>query len=160
MIIGVTGVPVPDQEKAKKFYTEVLGFQLKHDMPLGNPEGDRWLTVVSPERPDGVELLLEPNRNPVSSAFQEGLMEQGLPAIIFNVDDVQAEYERLSALGVAFTMEPTDIGVAIMAIFNDTCGNLIQIMQQRVGGAKALGVIRWAARNVVGRLAPALSQQP
>ena len=133
MIIGVTGVPVEDQEKAKQFYTNVLGFQLKHDIPLGNPEGDRWLTVVSPERPDGVELLLEPNRNPISATFQQGLMEQGFPAIIFHVDDAQAEYERLSALGVAFTMQPTDIGPAIMAIFNDTCGNLIQIMQQKGG---------------------------
>ncbi|MCY3779431.1 MAG: VOC family protein [Chloroflexi bacterium] len=133
MIIGVTGVPVDDQEKAMKFYTEVLGFQIKYDMPLGNPEGDRWLTVVSPERPDGVELLLEPNRNPITIAFQEGLMEQGFPAIIFNVDDIQAEYERLSGLGVAFMGEPTDIGPAIMAIFNDTCGNLIQIMQEKGG---------------------------
>ena len=133
MIIGVTGVHVEDQEKAKQFYTNVLGFQLKHDIPLGNPEGDRWLTVVSPERPDGVELLLEPNRNPISATFQQGLMEQGFPAIIFQVDDAQAEYERLSALGVAFTMQPTDIGPAIMAIFNDTCGNLIQILQQKGG---------------------------
>ena len=133
MIIGVTSVPVEDQEKAKKFYTNVLGFQLKHDIPLGNPEGDRWLTVVSPERPDGVELLLEPNRNPISATFQQGLMEQGLPAIIFQVDDAQAEYERLSALGVAFTMPPTDIGPAIMSIFNDTCGNLIQILKQKGG---------------------------
>lgn len=133
MIIGVTGVSVDDQEKAMKFYTETLGFQVKHDIPLGNPEGDRWLIVVSPERPDGVELLLEPNRNPISRAFQEGLMEQSLPAIIFYASDVQAEFERLSALGVAFTMEPTDIGPAIMAIFNDTCGNLIQIMQEKAG---------------------------
>ena len=133
MIIGVTGVPVPDQEEALKFYTEVLGFQVKHDMPLGNPEGDRWLTVVSPERPDGVELLLEPNRNPVTLAFQQGLMEQGFPAIIFNADDIQAEYERLNGLGVEFTMPPSDIGTVIMAIFNDTCGNLIQIMQMKSG---------------------------
>ena len=133
MIIGVTGVVVDDQEKALKFYTEVLGFQLKYDMPLGNPEGDRWLTVVSPERPDGVELLLEPNRNPISATFQQGLMEAGLPCIIFQVDDAQAEFERLSGLGVAFTMEPSDIGTVIMAIFNDTCGNLIQIMQQKGG---------------------------
>ncbi len=131
MIIGVTGVVVDDQEKALQFYTKTLGFQLKRDMPLGNPEGDRWLTVVSPERPDGVELLLEPNRNPVSLAFQQGLMDQGFPAIIFGVNDAQAEYERLSGLGVEFTMAPTDIGPAIMAIFNDTCGNLIQILQEK-----------------------------
>ena len=133
MIIGVTGVVVDDQEKALKFYTEVLGFQLKHDMPLGNPEGDRWLTVVSPERPDGVELLLEPNRNPISATFQQGLMEAGMPCIIFHVADIQAEFERLSGLGVEFTMEPSDIGPVIMAIFNDTCGNLIQIMQEKSG---------------------------
>lgn len=133
MIIGVTGVPVDDQEKALKFYTETLGFRVKFDMPLGNPEGDRWLTVVSPERPDGVELLLEPNRNPITLAFQQGLMEQGIAAIIFNVDDIQAEHERLSALGVEFTMPPSDIGPVIMAIFNDTCGNLIQIMQMKSG---------------------------
>ncbi len=131
MIIGVTGVIVDDQEKALQFYTKTLGFSLKRDMPLGNPEGDRWLTVVSPERPDGVELLLEPNRNPVSLAFQQGLMDQGFPAIIFGVNDAQAEYERLSGLGVEFTMTPTDIGPAIMAIFNDTCGNLIQILQEK-----------------------------
>ncbi len=131
MIIGVTGVIVDDQEKALQFYTKTLGFQLKRDMPLGNPEGDRWLTVVSPERPDGVELLLEPNRNPISAAFQQGLMEQGFPCIIFGVNDAQAEYERLNALGVEFTMPPSDIGPAIMAIFKDTCGNLIQILQEK-----------------------------
>ncbi len=131
MIIGVTGVIIEDQEKALQFYTEILGFQVKHDMPLGNAEGDRWLTVVSPERPDGVELLLEPNRNPVSLAFQQGLMEQGFPAIILGVNDAQAEYERLGGLGVEFTMPPTDIGLAIIAIFHDTCGNLIQIMQEK-----------------------------
>lgn len=133
MIIGVTSVVVDDQEKAFKFYTEVLGFRVKHDMPLGNPEGDRWLTVVSPERPDGVELLLEPNRNPISLAFQQGLMEAGMPSIIFNVEDAQAEFERLSGLGVEFNMEPSDIGPVIMAVFNDTCGNLIQIMEQKGG---------------------------
>ena len=131
MIISVTGVVVDDQEKALQFYTKTLGFQLKRDMPLGNPEGDRWLTVVSPERPDGVELLLEPNRNPISLTYQQGLMDQGFPSIIFGVDDAQAEYERLSGLGVEFTMPPGDIGPAIMAIFNDTCGNLIQILQEK-----------------------------
>ena len=131
MIIGVTGVVVDDQEKALQFYTKTLGFQLKRDMPLGNPEGDRWLTVVSPERPDGVELLLEPNRNPISLTYQQGLMEQGFPSIIFGVDDAQAEFERLSALGVEFTMPPSDIGPAIMAIFNDTCGNMIQLLQEK-----------------------------
>ena len=133
MIIGVTGVIVDDQEKALKFYTEVLGLLLKRDMPIGNPEGDRWLTVVSPERPDGVELLLEPNRNPISSTFQQGLMENGIPALILTTDDIQAEYERLQALGVEFTMPPGDIGTAIIAIFNDTCGNLINLTQEKTG---------------------------
>ncbi len=133
MIIGVTGVVVDDQAKALKFYTETLGFQLKLDIPLGNPEGDRWLTVVSPERPDGVELLLEPNRNPISLTYQQGLMEAGFPCIIFHVADAQAEYERLSGLGVEFTAPPADIGPAIIAILNDTCGNLIQIQQLKNG---------------------------
>ena len=131
MIIGVTGVVVDDQQKALAFYRDVLGFQTKHDFPLGNPEGDRWLTMVSPERPNGVELLLEPNRNPISLTYQQGLMEAGFPSIIFGVDDCQAEYERLSALGVEFTMPASDIGPAIIAIFNDTCGNLIQLMQEK-----------------------------
>ncbi len=133
MIIGVTGVFVDDQEKALKFYTEVLGFQLKHDIAFGNPEGDRWLTVVSPERPDGVELLLEPNRNPIASTYQQGLMEQGISATVFNTADLQEEYDRLIALGVEFTMPPTDIGPAIMAVFKDTCGNLINIVQEKTG---------------------------
>lgn len=132
MIIGVTGVLVDDQEEALKFYTETLGFQLKRDIPLGNEEGDRWLTVVSPERPDGVELLLEPNRNPISSTFQGALFEQGLSAAQFNSGDIQAEYERLSARGVEFTMAPTDIGPAIMAVFKDTCGNLITVIEEKV----------------------------
>ena len=133
MIISHSGVLVDDQEKALKFYTEILGFQLKRDIPIGNEDGDRWLTVVSPERPDGVELLLEPNSNPVSKTFQQGVMDQGLPATIFGVSDVAAECERLKTLGVEFTMEATDIGPAILAIFNDTCGNLIQIMQEKGG---------------------------
>ena len=131
MIIGLTGLIVDDQQKALEFYRDVLGFALKRDIPLGNPEGDRWLTLVSPELPDGVELLLEPNRNPVSSAFQQGVKAQGLPATIFNVEDAQAEYDRLSGLDVEFTMPPSDIGPAIIAIFDDTCGNLIQIMQEK-----------------------------
>ena len=98
---------------------------------LGNEAGDRWLTVVSPERPDGVELLLEPNRNPVATVFQHGLMEQGIPATSFSVADVQAEYERLSALGVEFTVAPTDYGTVWIATFKDTCGNLIQIQQEK-----------------------------
>lgn len=130
MIIGVTSVIVESQEAALKFYTEALGFVLKRDIPMGNEAGDRWLTVVSPERPDGVELLLEPNSHSISLTFQQSLKEQGIPIAQFTVADVQAEYERLSALGVEFTMDPTDIGPAIIGIFNDTCGNLIQIMQE------------------------------
>ncbi len=133
MIINLSTVIVDDQEKAKVFYTEVLGFQVKYDIPIGNEHNDRWLTVVSPERPDGAELLLEPNRNPVSATFQQGVREQGLPANSFAVSDCAAECERLKGLGVEFTMEPTDIGTAFIAIFNDTCGNLIQIMQVKIG---------------------------
>lgn len=133
MIIGLTGVLVEDQEKALKFYTDVLGFQLKRDIPLGDEGGHRWLTVVSPEGPAGVELLLEPNSNPIASNFQQGLFEQGISAAQFNSDDVQAEYERLEGRGVEFTMTPTDIGPAIMAVFNDTCGNLITVIQEKAG---------------------------
>ena len=131
MIIGVTGVIVDDQEEALKFYTETLGFQLKRDMPLGNEAGDRWLTVVSPERPDGVELLLEPKSNATSSTIQSALFEQGISAAQFNSGDIQVEYERLSALGVEFTMAPTDIGPAIMAVFKDTCGNFITVVEEK-----------------------------
>ena len=131
MIIGLAGVVVDDQEKALRFYTDVLGFQLKRDIPFGNPEGDRWLTVVSPERPDGAELLLEPNRNPISLTHQSALFEQGISAAQFNSVDIQAEYELLAARGVEFTMTPTDIGPAIMAVFNDTCGNLITLIEEK-----------------------------
>ena len=133
MIIGVTSIIVDSQDNALKFYTEVLGFLPKRDIPLGNEDGDRWLTLVSPERPDGVELLLEPNSHSISSTFQQALMEQGIPSAQFNVEDIAAECERLKELGVEFTMEPTDIGPAIIALFNDTCGNLIQILQEKSG---------------------------
>lgn len=132
MIIGLTSVFVDDQDKALKFYTEKLGFQLKRDIPLGNPAGDRWLTLVSPEGAHGVELLLEPTSNSLSRDFQQALNEQGISGGQFNSGDVQAEYERLSALGVEFTMPPTDIGPAIMAVFNDTCGNLITVVEEKV----------------------------
>jgi predicted enzyme related to lactoylglutathione lyase len=132
MIIGLAGVVVNDQEAAMKFYTETLGFQLKRDIPMGNPDGDRWLTVISPEKPDGAELLLEPNGNPISSDYQRKLFENGISAAQFNSSDIQAEYERLSALGVEFTMPPTDIGPAIMAVFNDSCGNLITVVEEKV----------------------------
>ena len=99
---------------------------LKHDVPAGEY---RWITVVSPDDPDGTELLLEPNENPVAQAYQKGLFDQGIPANSFGVTDIHAEHERLKALGVSFTMEPTEMGPVIIAVFDDTCGNLIQIMQ-------------------------------
>ncbi|MGG1658349.1 VOC family protein [Brevibacillus sp. NRS-1366] len=126
MRIKLTSVFVDDQDKAQKFYTEVLGFVTKMDMPIG---GAKWLTVVSPEEPDGVELLLEPNGNPASTAYQKAIFEQGIPATAFAVDDIQKEYERMTKLGVVFTMEPTKMGEVTQAVFHDTCGNLIQIYQ-------------------------------
>lgn len=133
MIIGLAGVIVDDQDKALTFYTDVLRFQLKRDFPVAPDAKDRWLTVVSPERPDGAELLLEPASNPIASDIQRSLFEHGISATQFNSDDVQAEYDRLKSLGVEFTMEPTDIGPAIMAVFNDTCGNLITVVQEKAG---------------------------
>ena len=127
MRIEVSSVFVENQTTALKFYTDVLGFELKHDMPIGGD--DRWLTVVSPENPDGVELLLEPNSNPAATAFQQAIFSQGIPATMFGVDDIESEYNRLKSLGVEFTMEPTEMGPVTIAIFNDTCGNLIQIAQ-------------------------------
>ena len=126
MRITHSGVFVNDQDKALTFYTETLGFVLKHDVPAGEY---RWITVVSPDDPDGTELLLEPNENPVAQTYQKGIFDQGIPATQFGVTDIQAEHERLAALGVAFTMEPTDMGPVTIAVFDDTCGNLIQIMQ-------------------------------
>ncbi len=126
MNIIYSGVFVDDQEKALKFYTEVLGFVKKADIPVGE---FRWLTVVSPDDQDGTEFLLEPNVNPVAEQYQKGIYEQGIPATSLGVDDVQAEYERLTELGVAFKVEPTDYGHYKIASFDDTCGNLIQIQQ-------------------------------
>ena len=126
MRIILTGVFVDDQDKALKFYTETLGFVLKHDVPAGEY---RWITVVSPDDPDGTELLLEPNENPVAQTYQKGLFDQGIPANSFGVTDIHAEQERLKALGVAFAMEPTEMGPVTIAVFDDTCGNLIQMMQ-------------------------------
>ena len=126
MRITLTGVFVTDQDQALKFYTETLGFVKKHDVPVGE---FKWLTVVSPEDPDGTELLLEPNENPVAQAYQKGLFDQGIPAQSFSVTDARAEYEKLKSLGVAFTMEPTEMGNVTIAVFDDTCGNLIQLMQ-------------------------------
>ena len=128
MKIKLSSVPIDDYDKALKFYTEVMGFQLKRDMPLG--DGARWITVVSPEEPDGVELLLEPNSGyPAMKALKESLVRDGIPYTAFQVNDIQAEYERMKSLGVQFTMEPTNMGMTTAAILDDTCGNLIQIYQ-------------------------------
>ena len=124
--IVLTSVFVEDQAKALAFYTDVLGFVKKADVPLGEA---RWLTVASAADPDGVELLLEPNGNDVASAYQEGLKAQGIPATSFAVDDIAAEHSRLVGLGVRFTQEPTQMGPVTTAVLDDTCGNLIQIAQ-------------------------------
>ena len=124
MRINVTSVLVDDQDKALAFYTERLGFVKKTEVPLG---AARWLTVVSPEDPDGVELLLEPDGHPAARPFKEALVADGIPFTSFGVDDVQAEYERLLALGVVFTQPPTQMGPVTTAVLDDTCGNLIQI---------------------------------
>ncbi len=126
MRITLTSVFVTDQERALRFYTEVLGFVKKHDVPVGE---FRWLTVVSADDPDGTELVLEPDANPVSQAYQKGIFDQGIPAASFGVADIRAEHERLRSLGVAFTMEPTEAGAVTIAVLDDTCGNLIQLMQ-------------------------------
>ena len=128
MIITTASIFVDDQQKALEFYTTKLGFQLKNDVPVG---ADRWLTVVSPEAPDGVELLLEPSGHPAVKPFKEALVAAGIPFNGFGVDDVQAEYERLSALGVQFVQEPADMGPVVAAVFDDTCGNLIQIASMK-----------------------------
>lgn len=128
MRIKLNSVSIDDYDKALKFYTEAMGFQLKRDIPLG--EGARWITVVSPEEPNGTELLLEPNASyPAMKALKESLVKDGIPFTAFEVDDVQKEYERMKLLGVEFTMEPTDMSTTIAAVLDDTCGNLIQIYQ-------------------------------
>jgi catechol 2,3-dioxygenase-like lactoylglutathione lyase family enzyme len=126
--INVTSVLVDDQAKALAFYTDVLGFVKKTDVPAG---GARWLTVVSPAAPDGVELLLEPDGHPAVGPFKEALVADGIPFTSFAVEDVQAEFERLSAAGVRFVQEPTDLGPVVTAVFDDTCGNLIQIAAEK-----------------------------
>ena len=128
MKIKLTSISIDDYDKALKFYTEVLGFVKKRDIPLGN--GARWITVVSPEEPNGTELLLEPNADyPAMKALKEALIKDGIPFTAFQVDDIQKEYSRLKKLGVEFSMEPTNMGMTSVAVFNDTCGNLIQIYQ-------------------------------
>ncbi|HLS24412.1 MAG TPA: VOC family protein [Beutenbergiaceae bacterium] len=127
MRINITSVLVDDQDKAEQFYTEVLGFVKKIDIPVGG--GGRWLTVVSPEDPEGTELLLEPDGHPAAGPFKEALVADGIPFTQFAVEDVHAEHERLRGLGVRFTQEPTQMGPVTTAVFDDTCGNLIQIAQ-------------------------------
>lgn len=127
MRIVVTSVFVEDQEEALGFYTEVLGFRKKEDVPVGE---DRWLTVVSPEEPEGVELLLEPGGHPAVGPFKRALVEDGIPFTSFDVEDVEAEHARLEGLGVKFTQPPTAFGEVKTAVFDDTSGNLIQIAQR------------------------------
>ncbi|TDL11764.1 VOC family protein [Mycolicibacterium obuense] len=126
MRITLTSVFVDDQAKALTFYTEVLGFQAKHDIPMGE---HRWITVVSPEDPGGTEVVLEPDAHPAVRPFREALVADGIPFTAFAVEDVRAEYERLRALGVYFTQEPTSMGPVTTAVLDDTCGNLVQIQQ-------------------------------
>ncbi|WP_433934894.1 VOC family protein [Sorangium cellulosum] len=126
MRIKLNSIMVEDQDRALTFYTEVLGFKKKHDIPLGEY---RWITVVSPEGPDDVELVLEPNANPASKTYQQALFAQGIPLTAFEVEDLKAEFARLKERQVAFTKEPTPMGPVMIAVLSDTCGNLIQLYQ-------------------------------
>src|SRR5690606_34805689 len=126
MRINLTSVMVDDQDKALRFYTEVLGFERKHDIPMGE---HRWITVVSPEDPDGTQLVLEPDAHPAAKAFKQALFADGIPLTSFAVDDARAEHERLRGLGVRFHQEPTAMGPVTVATFDDTCGNLIQMVE-------------------------------
>ncbi len=126
MRIKLTSLMVDDQDRALKFYTDVLGFRKKHEIPMGPY---RWLTVVSPEGPDDIELSLEPNVNPAAKTFQQAMFAQSIPMASFEVSDIQSEYARLKGLAVTFTMEPTKAGPVTVAVFSDTCGNLIQMHQ-------------------------------
>ncbi len=128
MRINLTSIYVDDQRAARDFYTGVLGFVTHYDIPLGE---DFWLTLVSPDAPDGPELLLEPSGHPAVKPYREALADDGIPLAQFAVDDVEAEYERLSKAGVVFTQQPTDIGMAMVAVFDDTCGNLIQLISEK-----------------------------
>ncbi|WAC55495.1 VOC family protein [Gordonia sp. SL306] len=133
MRINLTSVFVDDQRAALAFYTDVLGFTKHHDIPLGGDAS--WLTVVSPESPDGPELLLEPCGHPAVQPYRNALVEDGIPLVQFAVDDVEAEHARLTAAGVVFTQPPTDIGTAVIAVFDDTCGNLVQLVAEKRDGA-------------------------
>ena len=126
MKIKLSSVLVDDQDKALRFYTKKLGFVKKMDAPAGK---FRWLTVISPEGPEDLQLLLEPNAHPAAKAYQEAIFRDGIPATSFMVDDIQKEYERLKKLGVKFTMEPTKVTGSTIAVLDDTCGNLIQLTQ-------------------------------
>ncbi|SRR5258706_15998505 len=126
MRIKLTSIMVDDQDKALKFYTEVLGFRKKHEIPVGEY---KWLTVVSPEGPEDIELSLEPNANPAAKTFQAAMFAQSIPLAAFEVTGIDQEYARLKSLGVVFTLEPTPTGPVTIAVFSDTCGNLIQLYQ-------------------------------
>lgn len=128
MKIALTSLFVDDQRAALAFYTDVLGFTKRHDIPLG---ADFWLTVVSPESPDGPELLLEPSGHPAVKPYRDALVEDGIPLAQFAVEDIEAEHARLTNKGVVFTQPPTDIGTAVVAVFDDTCGNLIQLIEMK-----------------------------
>ena len=126
MYIRMNGVPVQDQDRALTFYTEILGFQVKHNIPVGEY---KWLTVVSPKEPDAAELLLEPISFEETKVYQKSLYEKKIPWTQFQVDSIEAEYERLSKLGVQFGMKPTNVGTAIVLTLDDTCGNFIQLIE-------------------------------
>lgn len=128
MRISLTSVFVDDQQKALEFYTRVLGFEEKHNISMGE---HFWTTVTAPGDPDGTELLLEPSVHPAVAPYRDALRSDGIPMAQFAVEDVHAEHERLAALGVEFTVQPVDVGAAIMAVFDDTCGNLIAIVTQK-----------------------------
>ena len=128
MRISLASVFVDDQAHALDFYTNTLGFEVKHNIPMGEHS---WTTVTAPGDADGTELLLEPSAHPAVGPYREAIRADGIPMAQFAVDDVAAEHERLTALGVEFTVEPTDVGAAIMAVFDDTCGNLIAIVAQK-----------------------------
>ncbi|CDQ20217.1 VOC family protein [Halobacillus karajensis] len=127
MKIIVNSIFVDDQDKALDFYSKILGFVKKHDVPSGEY---RWLTLVSPDQQEGTELLLEPNAHPAAKEYQQKLFADGIPVTMFGVSDIRKEYNRLVEKGVHFTMEPTEMGEVTIAVFDDTCGNLIQIIQQ------------------------------
>jgi catechol 2,3-dioxygenase-like lactoylglutathione lyase family enzyme len=128
MKIVLTSVLVDDQDKALRFYTQVLGFRKKTEIPMG---AARWLTVVAPDDPDGIELVLEPDSHPAAGPFKRALVEDGIPFTSFGVQDVQSEYDRLRKAGVKFTQPPLDMGPVTTAVFDDTCGNLIQIAARK-----------------------------